>query len=320
MKQAVDKNIIEATRYFIALVEMGSYTAVKNFYSVELNTVKSKLEALEKYLDLNLYQNVHNKIVITKNGMKYYHSCHKLYFDLEGIINRVKYKGLDASFSIRILSTRAGLNFTIPYVLPRLNTINPSYTFTFDSYFLYQNKSYHYQLDNYDIAVINSRDLHIIDQDRWIVCYTLDSANIHSNLYAKKEYIEANKLNDPNNVAKAPFVFRRDEMINHSFGFESGSEKKSYPINNIKYVVEDDTLKVKFIESGLGIGILPEHAADVLLEGKEGIAKIEGLTSDIFMEEQLIIVSKYLTDRKEIITAFRESFDEFLKKWGYCPK
>lgn len=316
MKQVVDKNIIEATRYFIALVEMGSYTAVKNFYSVELNTVKSKLEALEKFLDINLYQNVHNKIVITKNGMKYYHSCHKLYFDLEGIINRVKYKGLDNSFSIRILSTRAGLNFTIPYVLPKLNEINSAYTFTFDSYFLYQNKSYHYQLDNYDIALINSKDLHLIDQDRWIVCYTIDSSNIRSNLYAKKQFIEKNNINGPDSIAKAPFIFRRDEMINHSFSFQDDKKDISYPINNIKYFVEDDTLKVKFVESGLGICVLPENTAKLLLEGKEEIIKIEGLTSDTFTEEQLIIVSKYLTDRKKIISVMRECFDSYLKTWG----
>ncbi|AJI59316.1 transcriptional regulator, LysR family [Francisella tularensis subsp. holarctica LVS] len=34
IKEVVDKNVIEGTRYFISLVELGSYTAVKNLYSV----------------------------------------------------------------------------------------------------------------------------------------------------------------------------------------------------------------------------------------------------------------------------------------------
>lgn len=39
---AIHKDIIEATRYFLKLVELGSYSSVKKYYNVELNTIKIK--------------------------------------------------------------------------------------------------------------------------------------------------------------------------------------------------------------------------------------------------------------------------------------
>ena len=36
MQTQISKDIIEGTRYFIKLVELGSYSAVKNLYAVEL--------------------------------------------------------------------------------------------------------------------------------------------------------------------------------------------------------------------------------------------------------------------------------------------
>jgi hypothetical protein len=58
MQTEISKDIIEGTRYFIKLVELGSYSAVKNLYAVELNTIKAKLELVEKYLDIKLIQNI----------------------------------------------------------------------------------------------------------------------------------------------------------------------------------------------------------------------------------------------------------------------
>ncbi|ABO47569.1 LysR family transcriptional regulator [Francisella tularensis subsp. tularensis] len=40
---AIHKDIIEATRYFLKLVELGSYSSVKKYYNVELNTIKNKI-------------------------------------------------------------------------------------------------------------------------------------------------------------------------------------------------------------------------------------------------------------------------------------
>lgn len=65
----ISKDIIEGTRYFVRLVEQGSYSAVKNYYLVELNTIKAKIEILEKYLNIKLIQNIQNIYLILLNIM-----------------------------------------------------------------------------------------------------------------------------------------------------------------------------------------------------------------------------------------------------------
>ncbi|ASG68785.1 hypothetical protein fh0823_18970 [Francisella halioticida] len=185
-KEVVDRNIIEGTRYFISLVELGSYTAVKNFYSVEINTVRSKLEILEAFLEVKLTQANSNKIDITKDGMKYYLSCHRLYTDLESSILSAKDKGIDKLNYIRVFGTRVFIN----YLLQNLHEIDKNYTFTFDSYLLYQSNTYFHHLNNYDIAIVTSKDLDKIDQDRWIICTSVDSANLPSRVYAGEEIIK----------------------------------------------------------------------------------------------------------------------------------
>ncbi|KFJ40176.1 transcriptional regulator, LysR family [Francisella tularensis] len=51
---AIHKDIIEATRYFLKLVELGSYSSVKKYYNVELNTIKIKYKYSKDTLTLNL--------------------------------------------------------------------------------------------------------------------------------------------------------------------------------------------------------------------------------------------------------------------------
>nr|WP_234384277.1 hypothetical protein [Francisella noatunensis] len=101
----INKDIIEATRYFLKLVELGSYSSVKKYYSVELNTIKNKIDALEKYLDLKLIRNVQNRISPTSDRMKYFHSCNKLVTDLENTIHNVKQSGFRQRQSIKVLGT-----------------------------------------------------------------------------------------------------------------------------------------------------------------------------------------------------------------------
>ena len=63
---------------------------MKKYYNVELNTIKNKIEILEKYLDLKLIRNVQNRISPTSGGMKYFYSCNKIFNDLENTINNSK--------------------------------------------------------------------------------------------------------------------------------------------------------------------------------------------------------------------------------------
>ncbi|AIT09459.1 LysR family transcriptional regulator [Candidatus Francisella endociliophora] len=307
-KEVIDKNILEGTRYFISLVELGSYTAVKNFYAVEISTVRSKLEILESYLGIKLIQTNSNKIEITKDGRKYYASCHRLYTDLENSILSSKYNGIDNLKYIRVFGTR----FFINYLAQCIHKIDEAgkYTFTFDSYLLYHSSSYFYQLSNYDIAIVTSGDLEKIDQDRWMVCATIDSVNLPSKIYLSEKLIEQYDLKDkPTNIFKVPFIFRRDNLA-HNLTINVDGKEISSPIKHLRYIVEDDNQKVALIEKGLGAGILLDNYNQII---DSSITALEGVTTETFHDKQTVIISKYIDNRTKIIEFLREQAAQYVK-------
>lgn len=308
IKETIDKNIIEATRYFVSLVELGSYTAVKKFYSIEINTLRNKLELLESYLGVKLTQPIGNKIEITDCGKKYYASCHKLYADLQNSILSSKYKGMDALKYIRIFGTRA----FVEYILPNIHQIDDKgeYTFTSDSYLMYQTTSYLYQLSNYDIALIAAKDLDKIDKDNWIVCASIDSVNLPSKIYVDQKLIGEYDLdNNPENVFKLPFILRRDHTA-FSLNITINGQSTNKTIENIKYLVEDDNYKVMLIEKGLGAGVLLDNYTKI---SSSRIVALDNITSETFHERVVAMVSKHIPNRAKIVKFLREQVDNYVK-------
>ncbi|AEI35519.1 MULTISPECIES: LysR family transcriptional regulator domain-containing protein [Francisella] len=307
VKEVVDKNIIEGTRYFISLVELGSYAAVKSYYSVEVNTIRNKLELLESYLGVKLIQSGSNKVEITKYGKKYYASCHKLYIDLENSILSSKYKGVDKLKYIRIFGTRTFVN----YISPAIHEVDPKneYTFTFDSYLLSQANSYIYQLNNYDIAFIAFKDLDKIDQDHWMVCATIDSVNLPSKIYVNQELLDKYDLkSNPLNVFELPFIMRRDQP-SFSLNITVDGKSVNQQIKNIKYLVEDDGHKVSLIDKGLGAGVLLDNYAKI---SNSSIISIDSITTETFYDMQAVIVSKHLRNRTRIIEFLRKQMNNYV--------
>ncbi|WP_150464855.1 LysR family transcriptional regulator [Francisella sp. SYW-2] len=307
VKEVVDKNIIEGTRYFISLVELGSYAAVKSYYSVEVNTIRNKLELLESYLGVKLIQSGSNKVEITKYGKKYYASCHKLYIDLENSILSSKYKGVDKLKYIRIFGTRTFVN----YISPAIHEVDPKneYTFTFDSYLLSQANSYIYQLNNYDIAFIAFKDLDKIDQDHWMVCATIDSVNLPSKIYVNQELLDKYDLkSNPLNVFELPFIMRRDQP-SFSLNITVDGKSVNQQIKNIKYLVEDDGHKVSLIDKGLGAGVLLDNYAKI---SNSSIISIDSITTETFYDMQAVIVSKHLRNRTKIIEFLRKQMNNYV--------
>lgn len=299
IKEVVDKNVIEGTRYFISLVELGSYTAVKNLYSVEINTVRSKLELLEKYLGVKLVQPNSNKIEITRDGKKYYASCHRLYTDLENSILSSKYKGIDNLKYIRIFGTRAFIDF----ISPKIHQVDESgkYTFTFDSYFLYQANNYFYQLSNYDVAIVTSKDLEKIDQDCWIIAANIDGTIMPSKIYVNQDiYIEYDLKNHPKNIFNVPFIIRRDSS-DYDLTINIDGNQLTPSLKHIRYIVEDDIHKAKLIEKGLGAGCLVNKYEHIL---NLNILPIEGITTETLLQERTVIVSKHLENKTKLVKFF----------------
>ncbi|MEY8715879.1 LysR family transcriptional regulator [Francisella philomiragia] len=307
-EKVVDKNVIEGTRYFISLVDLGSYTAVKNYYSVEISTVRNKLELLESYLGVKLTTPSRNKIDITDDGKKYYLSCNKLYTDLQNTILSSKYKGIDKLKYIRLFGTRA----FVEYILPKIHQIDDKgeYTFTSDTYLLNQTISYLYQLCNYDVALIAAKDLEKIDQDNWIVCSTIDSVNLPSKIYVNQELInQYDLINNPENVFHLPFILRKDHTA-FSLNVRIKGKDISKTIENIKYLVEDDNYKVMLIGNGLGAGVLLDNYSQI---SKSNIIALDNIISETFHQKVAVIVSKHVSGKTKLIKFLRKQVDSYIK-------
>jgi DNA-binding transcriptional LysR family regulator len=67
-----------------------TYIAVKKECSVEVNTIKSKIESLEKHLNIRLLKSLNKRVYPTDAGMKYYDSCRDAFKNLENIVGTIK--------------------------------------------------------------------------------------------------------------------------------------------------------------------------------------------------------------------------------------
>ena len=316
MQTQISKDIIEGTRYFIKLVELGSYSGVKNFYAVELNTIKAKLETVEKYLDIKLIQNIQNKITPTVNGVKYYHSCNQIYKDLEKTISGIKHNGFKERQSLKFLGSPLFIQSVIDSVIPELENLGVNNcNYMLSDYLLDNMSGFEYQLDKYDVIIIYTKNLEYISVDDWIVCSTLDSANIQVPLYASNEFIEKHDLN--NNLSKIqelPIIFTNYDFTYRLLNYIYNNEKHKLPFENVKYMVDNQLHKAKLIQKGLGIGFMPVvHAESIALENKN-ISSIDGVQAYFYIEPQLVLINKDSKYLKELISIIRPVVNGWVDK------
>ncbi|MEY8715512.1 LysR family transcriptional regulator [Francisella philomiragia] len=311
--ETLDKTIIEATRYFVSVVELGTLTAVKDLYRIEINTLKTKIKQLEDYIGINLLVNNKNRITITENGMVFYQKCNKILYDLESTIVNVRDRGVNFRESLNIIGTSNFIDIFISHILPRLGEYKDKYAFKFDSYFLSQYQ-YINELDNYDIAIINYEYIDRIDQNKWIVCSSIEynDENV-SRVYASNTFLGKNKLSSLEEILEAPFILRKDNLENTKICYDKGGvQKNDIFLKNIKFVVENNKTKVRLIREGFGLGILDDFVSLVSNLDDMNISPVEGVYSKARLTSQYLIVSKYLP--RELISKIRECVKLLLDK------
>ncbi|AEI36811.1 LysR family transcriptional regulator [Francisella salina] len=313
--EILDKSIIEAIRYFVSVVELGTLTAVKDLYRIEVNTLKSKLKQLENYIGVNLLVNNKNRISITNSGIVFYQKCNKILFDLETTVVNVRNNGVHFVKSLNVIGNSIFIDLFISEILPGLGEYKDKYTFNLDTYILNQYQ-YINQLGNYDIALINSDCIDKIDQNKWVICNHLEYIDKSiSKVYVSKAFFKQNPLSSLEKILEAPFIVKKDnlEAIRISYDKE-GVQKNDIMLKNIKFVVEDGKTKFRLIEEGLGIGVLDSfELATSKLRGMN-IKPIDGVHSKVQLKAQYVIVSKYLPSN--LIDKIRKNIDFLLKKTG----
>ena len=172
-----------------------------------------------------------------------------------------------------------------------------------------------YQLDKYDVILIYTKNLDYISADDWIVCSTLDSANIEAPLYASNEFIEKHDLN--NNIYKIqelPIIFNNYDFTYIVLNYIHNGETHKLPFENVKYVVDNQLHKAKLIKKGLGIGFMHVvHAKSLSLEDND-ISAIENIQASYHIESDLVLINKDSKYLKELVNVIRPVVNGWVNK------
>ncbi|QLE78374.1 LysR family transcriptional regulator [Francisella sp. Scap27] len=303
--KVIRKDIIEATRYFSKLVELGSYSAVKSYYDIQINTVKNKIELLEDYLDLKLTKPENNRILPTDEGLKFYHSCKEQLKGLENAIINVKDNGFEQREALKILGTSLFLRMLINNVLPDIRKISKKpLNIYLNSYLNHDLNGREYNLDSYSIIEIYENDLQYIDLDRWIICYSVDDVIIPAHIYGKKDFVEQFH-NSPKELLKA-------NMIYHDYDFnlkkvKSLYDNSLYKLNRDKvvYIANTDSQKIPVLMNDNVLTIMSEYCYETLVSDFSNIKKVEGFEIDYPVESHMILVNRSSPYKRELIDIIR---------------
>lgn len=311
----INKDIIEATRYFLKLVEVGSYSSVKKFYNVELNTIKNKIEMLESFLDIKLARNVQNRISPTSDGMKYFHSCNKIFKDLENTIQNIKQSSFRERQSIKILGSPLFIKVIIDLALPQIQQINDeSFNFALDSYQINNLNGSQYQFDSYSVIQIFNKHLEFIDLDDWIVCSSIDTVKIPAYLYGDKDFIK-DMHNNPDKILEAPIVFNQYDFTLGVTEFKDSENTYKFNLNNVRYTVDNEIQKANLLKSEKVIGFMPKFYYDAVLKDSEIIKPIEGFEIEFPLEPHLILVYKHSKYKDKLLQIIRSGIKQIEQQY-----
>lgn len=302
---AINKDIIEATRYFLKIVELGSYSSVKKFYNVELNTIKNKIEILENYLDIKLLRNVQNRISPTSDGMKYFHSCNKIFTDMENTITNVKRSGFRERQSIKILGSPLFIKLIIDSALPQIQKINnDSFSFALDSYQIDNLNGSQYQFDSYSVIQIFNKHLEFLDLYDWIVCSSVDAVKLPGFLYAKKDVAEK-MHNNPEAILNTPLVFNRYDFTLGITELKVNGKAYRFNLDNVRYTVDNEIQKANLLKSENVLGFMPQFYYYTVLNKADNIEKIQGVEIDFPIEPHLILIYKHSKYKDQLLDIVR---------------
>ncbi|AIT09669.1 LysR family transcriptional regulator [Candidatus Francisella endociliophora] len=311
----INKDIIEATRYFLKIVELGSYSSVKKFYNVELNTIKNKVEALETYLDIKLLRNIQNRISPTSDGMKYFHSCNKIFKDMENTITNVKRSGFRQRQSIKVLGSPLFIKVIIDLALPQIQQINEdSFNFALDSYQIDNLNGSQYQFDSYSVIQIFNKHLEFLDLDDWIVCSSVDAVKIPAYLYAHKDIAE-NLHNNPEEILNTSLVFNRYDFTLGITEFKNKNKIYKFNLDNVKYTVDNEIQKANLLKSEKVVSFMPQFYYDAVLKESDVVEKIEGVEIDYPLEPHLILVYKHSKYKNELLNIVRTGLKKIQQQY-----
>lgn len=311
----MNKEIIEAVQHFSKLVELGSYSAVKESSNVQVNTLKIKIGLLESYLNLQLIKIENNRAVPTNEGMKFYYSYNQKLNALEQAIDDVKVNGFEQKESLKVLGTSMFLRVLIRRAIAQIQEVSDKIVNIYlDSYISDSLNGKQYNLDSYCIVQLYEKDLKYIDLDSWIICYSVDDLVVPAYFYGKKDFV--NELH--NNRDK----LLNTKMVFHNYDFNiknvySEKDKEFYKLkqSNAVYIINTEAQKANVLKNDNVLGFMPEYYHDVLLKEDTDIEKVKGFYLQYPVKSHLILVNRNSPYKDKLVDIIRSGVKDLREKY-----
>ncbi|MDC0535256.1 LysR family transcriptional regulator [Francisellaceae bacterium] len=315
MSDSYNKNIIEATKYFISIVKFGTIRQAKDHLGVDTNTIKNKVSQLEKYLDQKLLTKRGNSIVPTEYGLNYFINTSNIYESLEHTIESLKganeFRYYDNKHAFLM---PAGFSmFFANTILPKMGKEFPRVSVNMHTYSYENAANYGFQFRErfqlFDLIIIHNNILNMINPDDWVICFR---GKERFRLYTTNEYLyQVKKISSIDDLKKCEFVCRNDELRNNALLLSTPDGKRHSMNAKIKYRADFDIIKAKLLESGLGVGFLHPYNADNDIGRKNLVEILPEYQFEDEAIEYLVLMrkndNKYLASLRKVI---RSKFEE----------
>lgn len=245
---------LDDMRSFCAIVRYGSFRQASIALQIPLSTLSRRVAKLEDNLALRLLNRDAHRVQLTHAGQQYYERSAPLFDELENVALSLLQDKTEAKGIIRIA---APANFSNSILAPHFNDFLKQYPDIHLDLRL-SNRTIDIEEEAIDIAFRIGEH----NADHWI---GRQLTNIRFMICGSSD-LELSGIKEPSDLAPFPTVLC-SPMIAWKLQHRTTGEIQTHqPTDNVRLKVDDIGLLLQSIESGLGLGFIPDYDALPLIK------------------------------------------------------
>jgi len=290
-------------RIFHAVAQAGSFTHAGEGLALSQSAVSRQISALEEDLGVQLFHRHARGLILTEQGELLYRTAHDVFDKLESVKSIIADSKDSPEGSLRVTTT---VGFGSTWLTPRIRRF----------------------LDNYpDIRlsiICDDRELDLSMREADIGIRMSDPTQpdlikkrlltVHTHIYASPDYIRAHGApNEIDDIDDHPIIAYGDNappsLRNVNWLCNIG--KPPHVIRPTKLQVNNIYGLLLALESGLGIGVLPDYMVDDNKNLQRVLPSVNGPAFDTFF-----VYPEELRNTKRI-TVFRDFLEDEVRRWRF---
>ncbi|MDW6001429.1 LysR family transcriptional regulator [Vibrio mangrovi] len=249
---------LDDMRCFCVVARLGSFKQAAQALDMPLSTLSRRIQKLEQDLSLRLFHRDAHKVLLTNTGRRYYERTEALFAELNDIAEDLHADKHEAKGIIRIA---APINIGSQILGDKLNLFLQQYP----------NIQLDLKLSN-SITDIDEQAIDVAFRmgvpavDDWIA---RPLWNIRFVVCAGPDRQEWHTISHPALLENYPIILchplRLWELENHI----TGENIQYQPGQNLRLNVDEFTVTIGAVRTGIGIGLIPDYYASTLIERGE---------------------------------------------------